>query len=102
MSERRCCCGKVMIPDDLAGCIFNDYGHEPLGPPGNFCGPRLHHELRDLKREIALAHAAGFREGVEASAKIALLWIEGGDVVRLSMAIKERLLPAPAKDGEGR
>lgn len=46
--EHRCCCGKKKLLNGEP-IIINDILHEVLGPRGHFCGPRLHHELRDLR-----------------------------------------------------
>jgi len=47
----QCCCGKYKNLSEPLIC--NDYQHEPLGPSGNFCGPHLHHRLRDLENTVA-------------------------------------------------
>lgn len=51
MSDEPCCCGKKRIHRDETAVIFNDYQHERVGP-GQFCGPKIHHELRDARAEI--------------------------------------------------
>lgn len=48
MTKTRCCCGKYEISEPMG---INNITHEPLGPEGNFCGPYIHHLLRDLEAE---------------------------------------------------
>lgn len=38
--------------DDGAPEIHNNTMHEELGPEGNFCGPIINHENRDLRRQV--------------------------------------------------
>jgi len=49
---RMCCCGKLVIHAEENAVVHNDYMHEPGGPNGNFCGPTLQHEVRDLKAKV--------------------------------------------------
>lgn len=44
----RCCCGRYDLQD--GAFISNNTMHEVLGPEGNFCGPIVNHELRDVVR----------------------------------------------------
>jgi hypothetical protein len=46
----QCCCARYKELSEPV--VNNDYLHEPLGPRGNFCGPRIQHELRDARRRI--------------------------------------------------
>ena len=47
--SNQCCCGRTKPCDEAY--IHNDTKHEPLGPEGNFCGPVVHHTLRDALKE---------------------------------------------------
>lgn len=47
----RCCCGQLNLEDD-GPSIHNDYQHEVLGPEGNFCGPKINHDIRDLRERV--------------------------------------------------
>ena len=46
----RCCCGR--IEDWTEPLILGERLHERLGDEGAFCGPVLHHDLRDQEQEI--------------------------------------------------
>lgn len=46
----QCCCGRFKELDEPI--IINDKMHEPLGPPGNFCGPYISHVVRGQDRLI--------------------------------------------------
>ena len=46
----QCCCGRFKDLDE--SLIINDKVHEPLGPPGNFCGPFISHKVRWLEDSI--------------------------------------------------
>jgi len=52
----RCCCGR--IEDWTEPVILGERLHERLGGEGAFCGPVLHHDLRDQKQEIKKLRAA--------------------------------------------
>ena len=45
--SKQCCCG--IFKELSEPLIINDIQHEPLGP-GSFCGPKKHHEIRDLMK----------------------------------------------------
>ncbi len=60
----RCCCGNFQELCEGMSVMVNNYIHQPLGPEGNFCGPKERHDLRDAKARIAdlecqLAEARG-------------------------------------------
>jgi hypothetical protein len=63
VSDRRCCCGKVQVDPDCVATVLNDYQHDLLGPPGNFCGPRWKHEVRDAQVEVDQLKAKLVLEG---------------------------------------
>jgi hypothetical protein len=51
----RCCCGTYT--DIEESIIHNNKKHEILGSkPSAFCGPQIHHELRDLRTEVDDLH----------------------------------------------
>jgi len=48
--SERCCCGHRR--EFISPVIVNGIKHETYGPPGNFCGPILQHDCRDLEEKL--------------------------------------------------
>ena len=65
---RPCRCGKWSLESDDA-VVVNDYQHESFARADGFCGPVLHHDLRDLRVALAAAEAERdrMREALQAT-----------------------------------
>jgi hypothetical protein len=60
--SNRCCCGRY--EDTYFPFIHNDIMHEVYGPPGNFCGFKHLHIIRDLEIQLFEARQAILKEGL--------------------------------------
>ncbi len=93
----RCCCGQIELFSEPV--ILGERLHERLGDEGAFCGPVLHHDLRDLQNDNDRLRAAlekiaqpdGLTEAsagamvfqdLESKKQIARVALEGFDSVR--------------------
>ena len=51
----RCCCGQINLDGGIP-LVHNGYQHEVLGEVlgagRNFCGPKIKHDMRDLREHI--------------------------------------------------